>query len=327
MVPLFSFLRGRPADRPLRRRRRDLARLGRLRGRAWPGGPWPCSCPPTIPRAMLGGMLLTGIGVWVLTLPTLMATAACGAAAAVLRHRVRGDHHDPADRTGGLASPCSSPCWAARGEPGRAPTSAPSAAAGGSSPASRSPASSRRSGLPAARVRTARVRAVRGASSGSPSSGSPSSGSPSRGRAVRGRAGQARPRRRGLRLAISDPSRVDLLRGLVVEPQAALGEVAEEDRAADRDLSPRPVPLPRRRSGWANGSQSLKSPTTETAPASLAGSTNVTRTRSSWPGLVILIKELSPLTLSPWGLAVASAGRPHAAAWMYRPCIGRATWP
>jgi hypothetical protein len=47
---------------------------------------------------------------------------------------------------------------------------------------------------------------------------------------------------------------------------------------------------PRRRSGWANGSQPLKSPTTETAPVgSAAGSVKVTRTMPSRPSFVVLI--------------------------------------
>ncbi len=49
------------------------------------------------------------------------------------------------------------------------------------------------------------------------------------------------------------------------------------------------VPRARRRSGWANGSQSLKSPTTETGPlGSPAGSVNVTRTMPSRGSFVVL---------------------------------------
>src|SRR5215467_427206 len=50
------------------------------------------------------------------------------------------------------------------------------------------------------------------------------------------------------------------------------------------------VPFARRRSGWANGSQSLKSPTTDTAPQGRsAGRAKVTRTVPVRPGLVVLI--------------------------------------
>jgi hypothetical protein len=46
----------------------------------------------------------------------------------------------------------------------------------------------------------------------------------------------------------------------------------------------------RLRSGWAWGFQSLKSPTTETAPpGSSMGNVNVTRTVPSRPGLDVLI--------------------------------------
>ena len=48
---------------------------------------------------MLGGMLLTGIGVG-LTLPTLMATAAGVAPAHVVRDRLGGGQHAPPDRSG-----------------------------------------------------------------------------------------------------------------------------------------------------------------------------------------------------------------------------------
>ena len=88
---------------------------------------------------VLGGMILTGIGVG-LTLPTMMATASSSLPPTVLRHRLRRRQHDPPDRAGPR-----------RGRPGgrarhrrrpRArPSSTPSAAAGGSSPPSRSSAS------------------------------------------------------------------------------------------------------------------------------------------------------------------------------------------
>src|SRR5215468_7959132 len=62
------------------------------------------------------------------------------------------------------------------------------------------------------------------------------------------------------------------------------------------------VPFARRRSGWANGSQSLKSPTTDTAPrGSSAGRAKVMRTVPSRPGLVVLITAISTVALSrPW---------------------------
>src|SRR5215467_206766 len=54
------------------------------------------------------------------------------------------------------------------------------------------------------------------------------------------------------------------------------------------------VPFARRRSGWANGFQSLKSPTTETAPlGSSAGRAKVMRTVPFRPGLVVLITVVS----------------------------------
>src|SRR5215831_15886560 len=50
------------------------------------------------------------------------------------------------------------------------------------------------------------------------------------------------------------------------------------------------VPFARRRSGWAKGSQSLKSPTTDTAPKGWsAGRAKVTRPVPLRPGLVVLI--------------------------------------
>src|SRR5215471_9742584 len=50
------------------------------------------------------------------------------------------------------------------------------------------------------------------------------------------------------------------------------------------------VPFVRRRNGWAKGSQSLKSPTTDTAPTGWsAGRAKVTRTVPLRPGLFVLI--------------------------------------
>src|SRR5271163_2536091 len=67
------------------------------------------------------------------------------------------------------------------------------------------------------------------------------------------------------------------------------------------------VRFARRRSGWEKGFQSLKLPTTDTAPSgSSAGSAKVTRTVPSCPGLVVLINcslhsVLIPLGLLHWG--------------------------
>src|SRR3984957_6950585 len=68
------------------------------------------------------------------------------------------------------------------------------------------------------------------------------------------------------------------------------------------------VRFARRRSGWAKGSQSLKLPTTDTAPSgSSAGSAKVTRTVPSCPGLVVLI-NCSPHSGSNYGMRVDYRG-------------------
>ena len=60
---------------------------------------------------------------------------------------------------------------------------------------------------------------------------------------------------------------LERLGGVVVVPAAALGEIAEGEPAArGRVTAALRVPLARGRSGWAKGSQPLKSPTTEVLP-------------------------------------------------------------
>jgi hypothetical protein len=70
------------------------------------------------------------------------------------------------------------------------------------------------------------------------------------------------------------------LGGWVVVPAATLGKVAErEPTPGGRVAAALRVPLRRGRSGWAKGSQPLKSPTTETLPATAsAASTKLTLT-------------------------------------------------
>jgi hypothetical protein len=67
----------------------------------------------------------------------------------------------------------------------------------------------------------------------------------------------------------ADAVGLERLGGWVVVPAATLGEVAVRESAPGRAgvTTALRVPSRRGRSGWANGSQPLKSPTTETLPA------------------------------------------------------------
>src|SRR5215471_12159354 len=85
------------------------------------------------------------------------------------------------------------------------------------------------------------------------------------------------------------------------------------------------TPFERLRNGWAWGFQSLKSPTTDTAPAgSVPGSTNVTRTVPARVGLSTLINCCSfpPLLAESHALTL-----PRAPGFMMQhPCVTTMSW-